>query len=68
MVKCEECSYRDKKHEHTIVPFSTLQSSDDDGRLLEFDPENPEGYNSTKQYDKLVVDFLEYVKVINPNS
>lgn len=66
MVKCEECPFRDKKHEHTVVPFSTLQSTDDDGELLDFDPANPIGYNSTEQFDKLVVDFLEYVKANKP--
>ena len=66
MTSCKGCPYEHKKHEHTFVNFSALQSTDDDGNTEDFDPANPIGYNSTYNYDKLSDEFLDYVRENKP--
>ena len=66
MKSCEGCPYYDKKHAHTVVTFSSMQTEDEEGETQNFEPTNPIAYNSADQYNSLVSEFLEYVKVEKP--
>lgn len=65
-VSCEGCPYASKKNAHTVMNFSDLTTEDEDGNPMDYEVANPVGYDSTRQYDALVKDFLEYVRANRP--
>ena len=65
-VSCAGCKYEPYRQAHSTIPNSTLDTEDESGETVPFEPEEPQGYHDGDRYERICRAFVAFVREHDP--